>query len=158
MANRLQSSSTYSTKWSARLSAHEVIEIRMYYSMGVTQQWLGLAYGVSSNTIYKIVSFLSWKGVKMSMKHIRDYYGVPAFEGKRVRYTDEAGNSKEGTIVRSNHQYLEIDFPCDRLQGSNSLYHPTYNLEYLDPPGDSSVCMTCGEARGNNIYCDCYIF
>lgn len=64
----------------------------------------------------------------MSMKYIRDTYGVPAKRGGRVEFTGSALPIM-GTITGSKGARLRI-----RLDGATvSLnYHPTWELKYLD--------------------------
>ena len=63
----------------------------------------------------------------MSMKYIRDYYGVPAKRGARVRYFDGV-NEFFGVIVGSRGSLLRVRF--DGEKGA-SLLHPTWWVEYL---------------------------
>lgn len=71
----------------------------------------------------------------MSMKYIRERYGVPAKKGGRVRYT---GGDKpiEGTITSTDGPHLRI-----RLDGNRwvDYFHPVWELEYLatEPEGDT---------------------
>lgn len=57
--------------------------------------------------------------------YVRNYYGVPAYVGMRVRV-----GGREGVIVRakSDLHYVHI-----RLDGEtrSSVYHPTDGVEYL---------------------------
>jgi hypothetical protein len=67
-----------------------------------------------------------------SLEYIRNYYGVPARLGGRVRYTwDGRGTPADGTIVGGHGGYLKI-----RLDGQEewATYHPTWHIEYLDGP------------------------
>ena len=61
----------------------------------------------------------------MSMQYIRDYYGVPAKRGGRVRFQDRVN----GTITGTKGGHLRI-----RLDGNkfSRPYHPTSEIEYLD--------------------------
>ena len=63
----------------------------------------------------------------MSMKYIRNYYGVPAKRGGRVQYTG-CGKNKLGTITSANGARLNI-----RLDGVKHTmpFHPTWELKYL---------------------------
>lgn len=63
----------------------------------------------------------------MTMKYIRDYYGVPAKRGMRVAYTDSL-RRVVGTITGSRNGYLRI-----RIDGNKRVefYHPTFGIEYL---------------------------
>jgi hypothetical protein len=72
-----------------------------------------------------------------TLEYIRNYYRVPAYRGRRVRYTGGAvPRVREGTIVggASGNAYLLI-----RLDGERHArpYHPTYELEYLAPAGEA---------------------
>jgi hypothetical protein len=62
----------------------------------------------------------------MSMQYVRDYYGVPAKRGGRVRYMGE-GEPRFGTITSADYR-LRI-----RLDGEKRtrIFHPTWELEYL---------------------------
>lgn len=63
-------------------------------------------------------------------QYVRDYYGVPAYKGGRVRY--EGGDApREGVITRAGgaHFYIQFD-DCDFESGP---FHPTWKLDYLDP-------------------------
>jgi hypothetical protein len=64
----------------------------------------------------------------MTMKYIRDTYGVPAKRGMRVVYLENDGRRRTGgTITGANGGYLRI-----RLDGANysQNYHPTHCIEY----------------------------
>ena len=60
--------------------------------------------------------------------YINRYYGVPAAIGGRVSYTG-SGQPQLGTIVSVDGARLRI-----RLDGQSfvGLYHPTWEIEYLD--------------------------
>lgn len=64
----------------------------------------------------------------MSMQYIRDYYGVPAKRGGKIRYTGILSTPREGKIVGSSGQYLRV-----RFNGVKRLMtlHPTWQIEYL---------------------------
>jgi hypothetical protein len=69
-----------------------------------------------------------------AMEAIRDYYGVPAKRGARVRFTYN-GISRDGVIISARRDggmglYLRFDgqAPDDR----SGPFHPTWGLEYLD--------------------------
>lgn len=69
----------------------------------------------------------------MSMQYIRDYYGVPAKRGGRVRYTPCEGSTDRPhlrTIVSARGQYLRVQLDGDSQIG---IYHPRWQIEYLDP-------------------------
>lgn len=57
--------------------------------------------------------------------YIRNYYGVPAYVGVRVRV-----RGREGVIVQAKHSqhYVHIRFDGDR---KSDIYHPTDGVEYL---------------------------
>jgi hypothetical protein len=60
----------------------------------------------------------------MSMKHIRDTYGVPAKRGGRIRFEGR----DIGTIVAARHGRLRIRFEG---QKRIAFLHPTWEVEYL---------------------------
>jgi hypothetical protein len=64
----------------------------------------------------------------MSLKYIRDYYGVPAEEGVRIRYTGDPSGTVDGTITGTNGPHLLVKF--DDAPG-NSVLHPKWEVEYL---------------------------
>jgi hypothetical protein len=70
----------------------------------------------------------------VSMKWVRDNYGVPAKRGGRVRYTGD-GKPRYGTITASRHGSLRI-----RLDGDKHPmpFHPTWELEYLPEEGKTA--------------------
>jgi hypothetical protein len=68
----------------------------------------------------------------VSLAYIRDYYGVPARKGQRVRYWYD-GNG-EGVIIGSRHQYLRIRF--DGATRAHDNFHPTFGLHYLGSDGE----------------------
>lgn len=65
----------------------------------------------------------------MSLEYIRQAYSVPAYPGKRVRYTG-GDEPRLGTIDGASGAHLLI-----RLDGMRDAlpYHPTWEIEYLDP-------------------------
>jgi hypothetical protein len=69
----------------------------------------------------------------MTLKYIRDTYGVPAFRGARVEYRpDKAGYPPwQGVITSADGAYLRI-----RRDGYDkthpAYFHPEWNLTYLD--------------------------
>jgi hypothetical protein len=68
----------------------------------------------------------------MSMKYIRDHYGVPAKRGGRVRFTGGSNGPITGTITSSHGPHLRILFDGDK----HSLpVHPTWEIEYLGVEG-----------------------
>lgn len=64
----------------------------------------------------------------MSMKYIRDTYGVPAKRGGRVRY-NSAGGPKLGTITGTTGPHIRILLDGDKV---SMPFHPTWKLEYLE--------------------------
>ncbi len=66
----------------------------------------------------------------MTMKYIRDTYGVPAKRGGRVEYTDTNGAKFDGTIVSAERGHLRIKLDGLRNTGR---YHPTWNIKYIPP-------------------------
>lgn len=65
----------------------------------------------------------------MSMKYIRDYYGVPAKRGGRIRFTGYCTSSL-GTITSSSGKWLRVRFDGE---SRTSLVHPAHSVEYLSP-------------------------
>lgn len=65
----------------------------------------------------------------MSMKYIRDYYGVPAKRGAAIIYTGN-GERVAGRIIGSISGHLRA-----RLVGVEYtvILHPTWKVEYLEP-------------------------
>lgn len=71
----------------------------------------------------------------MSMKYIRDRYGVPAKRGARVRYSG-GDMPVEGTITSAAPgAHLRI-----RLDGDKGVcyFHPTWKLEYLPTESETA--------------------
>ena len=62
------------------------------------------------------------------MKYIRDYYGVPAKRGARIRYTGSP-EPISGTVVAARDARLHV-----RLDGIKHIarLHPTWEVEYLE--------------------------
>ena len=74
----------------------------------------------------------------MSLAYIRNYYGVPAKKGVRVK-----AYGKPGTITGASNAHLLIKL--DGEQRSNP-YHPTHDIEYLEQapkPGTVNVIAYC---------------
>ena len=71
----------------------------------------------------------------MSMKYIRDYYGVPARRGTRVRFTGSDRGPIVGTIASSQGSALQVMFDGDKR---TSLVHPTWELEYLPTESETT--------------------
>lgn len=65
----------------------------------------------------------------MSMKTIRETYGVPAKRGQRVRFTLEGTAPRLGTIRSADSGSLYVQLDGD---GFTRGLHPTCGLEYLD--------------------------
>ena len=63
----------------------------------------------------------------MSLAYIRQHYGIPAWHGRRVRYTGGPA-PQDGTIVGASGAHLLI-----RIDGAKHPlpYHPTWELQYL---------------------------
>ena len=59
----------------------------------------------------------------MSLEYIRNYYGVPAKRGMKVKFFN-----KSSIIVGSRGAYLKIRLDGER---DSKPYHPTYELEYV---------------------------
>lgn len=64
------------------------------------------------------------------MAHIRDYYGVPARRGARIRFDYRGSN--EGTIVSAVGARLRVRFD----NGQACILHPWWNLTYLEGGGE----------------------
>lgn len=64
----------------------------------------------------------------MSMKQIRDQYGVPARRGGRVIYNSAAG-PRPGTITGASGPHIRIRLDGDAV---SMPFHPTWKLEYLE--------------------------
>lgn len=64
----------------------------------------------------------------MTMDYIRRYYGVPAVEQGRVRYTG-GQTPQDGTIIRADGARLRIQLDGQEFVG---VYHPTWELTYLN--------------------------
>jgi hypothetical protein len=66
----------------------------------------------------------------MSMKYIREHYGVPAKRGGRVRFTPDGNRylAHEGVIVGARGAYLRVRMGDEQKAGT---YHPTWEIEYL---------------------------
>ena len=64
----------------------------------------------------------------ISTDYIQRQYGVPATIGGRVNFTG-SGRSQPGTIVSVEGARLRIQLDGETYVG---LYHPTWELEYLD--------------------------
>lgn len=74
----------------------------------------------------------------MSLPYIRGYYGVPAWRGRRIVWTDPNGRRNAGTITgaRGAHLRVWLDNTIMILPKKNRravLLHPTDNVEYLAP-------------------------
>lgn len=64
----------------------------------------------------------------MSLKYIRDTYGVPAKRGCRVEYIDNK-TAIQGTITGSLGPYIRVRLDGDRY---SVTLHPTWRIRYLD--------------------------
>lgn len=62
----------------------------------------------------------------MSMKYVRDYYGVPAKRGARIVFVWKG--RRAGTIVGSRNQHLRVRFD-DEPKRVETL-HATWEVEY----------------------------
>jgi len=66
----------------------------------------------------------------MSFDYVRNYYGVPAKRGGRVKWTDSNGTEHYGTITSAdNHVHVRDDG-----MKHSQAHHPE-GLQYLDAPG-----------------------
>ena len=65
----------------------------------------------------------------MSLAYIRSYYGVPAYEGREVAYTETPGDIRTGRIVGANGPHLLVDFGPSVCEAPLPL-HPTWNVTY----------------------------
>jgi len=72
----------------------------------------------------------------MSLKYIRDTYGVSAYRGQRVRYTDENGLSFDGVITSSDGSHLRIRRDGDTKPWAGR-FHPIWNITYY--PTQSTI-------------------
>jgi hypothetical protein len=70
----------------------------------------------------------------MSMKYIREHYGVPAFRGRIVVYHHDTLGDVRMVIVGSKGQYLRLRPEDPRLTPiiGRRNYHPTWNVTYLE--------------------------
>jgi hypothetical protein len=69
----------------------------------------------------------------MSLSYIRKTYSVPAYRGRRIRFTDCDGSIFDCTIKSSSGHYLSV-LVDDRIEGyrGRMKLHPTWNVEYFD--------------------------
>ena len=76
----------------------------------------------------------------MTMKYIRDTYGVPAYRGARVRYCrGKLGmDPRIGTIMSADGAYLRIRFDGD-LRTYPAPFHPAWGLTYLSSASRDSA-------------------
>lgn len=66
----------------------------------------------------------------MSMQYIRDYYGVPAKRGARIRFTGRSdGVAQEGVITGTRNAHIRVRFDGDLC---TSRLHPTWEVEYIE--------------------------
>jgi hypothetical protein len=70
----------------------------------------------------------------MSMKYLRNTYGIPARRGGRVRFTDQDGVVWNGRITSTLGPYLRV-LVDDRVPGYRRrlVLHPTWQVEYVTP-------------------------
>lgn len=61
----------------------------------------------------------------MSCEYVREYYGVPAVIGRRVRTC-----KGEGIIAADRGHYIGVNLDCHK-PGHISNFHPTDGIEYL---------------------------
>lgn len=61
--------------------------------------------------------------ITMSLKYIRDYYGVPAYRGAKIFF-----NGREGRITSAKDAHLRVKFPDKK---NTQIIHPTFNVKYL---------------------------
>jgi len=64
----------------------------------------------------------------MSMKYIRDTYGVPAKRGGRIVFTNGIGQKMYGVITSAPGANIKVRFDGHEY---GSLLHPTWHIEYL---------------------------
>lgn len=65
----------------------------------------------------------------MSMKYIRETYGVPARRGAWVKFTGNPHKCPSfGTVTGSRNQYINVRMDGDIKSGK---YHPEWRIEYL---------------------------
>lgn len=75
----------------------------------------------------------------MSLDYIRDYYGVPAFEGTEITYAGERGKRHVGVIVGAYEgaAYLLVSLPD--LYDEPVPMHPTWEIEYPVSAGEGNT-------------------
>ena len=68
----------------------------------------------------------------MSLAYIRKTYNVPAYRGRRIKYTDTRGGIYFCTIKSAREGRIRV-LVDDRVPGyrGRMLLHPTWNVEYL---------------------------
>jgi len=69
-----------------------------------------------------------------SLKYIRDTYDVPANIGQRIRFCGDT----EGVIVGGTNAHLKCQMDGDK-KGRLRIYHPTWNMEYLNEKIESAT-------------------
>ena len=65
----------------------------------------------------------------MSLKYIRDAYGVPAKRGARIKFSgDPFKPDRRGIIVGASQQYVRV-----RMDDEKRIWtlHPTWKIEYI---------------------------
>jgi hypothetical protein len=76
----------------------------------------------------------------MSLKYIRDTYGVPAKRGARIEFlaNDQRREVRwRGTIRSARYGWLRVQF--DATPSVRSLMHPTWNIRYLDASTETAA-------------------
>lgn len=63
------------------------------------------------------------------LEYVRETYQVPAYVGRRVRYTG-GKDPIEGTIIGERAGHIRVRFDGQRLSYN---FHPTWEMEYLPP-------------------------
>lgn len=73
----------------------------------------------------------------MSLKYIRDTYGVPAKRGARIEFLANDQSRWRGTIRSARFGWLRVQF--DAKPSDRSLMHPTWNIRYLDASTETAA-------------------
>jgi hypothetical protein len=60
------------------------------------------------------------------LNYIRETYGVPAYRGRRIRFTH--GEPREGVILSGSGPYIRVRFDGEKI---SKRLHPTWEVEYL---------------------------
>jgi protocatechuate 3,4-dioxygenase beta subunit len=71
----------------------------------------------------------------VSLAYVRNFFQVPAYRGRRVRYTDSRGAVFFGTIKSATAAGRLRVLVDDRVPGYRGrlVLHPLWNVEYLEP-------------------------